>query len=85
MLIPLPVGGSGVNTCWCGVGDSDAYINTGALGVRVSTDMITDTFMITAGVSIGGGRARKISGALLAQTLFLVLVWVFFKITFIYF
>ena len=56
-------------------------MNTGALGVQVSPDMITGAFMITVAVSIGGG-ARKISAALLALTLFLVLLWVFFKIEF---
>ena len=54
-------------------------MNTGALGVQVSPDMITGAFMIPAAVSVGGG-ARKIAAALLALTLFLVLLWVFFKI-----
>ena len=41
--------------------------------------------MNITGVGTGGGGARMISGALLALMLFLVLVWVFFKIKFIYF
>ena len=40
--------------------------------------------MNIAGVGGGGGGARMISGVLLALTLFLVLVWVFFKIEYLF-